>query len=110
MDAVKTAVVAKPAPVLKTFEIMFAEEPTPYQMVLIYNEACKWNGQGVLKGYPTNAKKYKEEEFGYWVVSFEITADDWLFWCGFLSGRSLGISLGKEGDLYSWLRKNPPRY
>ena len=101
MDAVKTAVEVKPAPALKTFEICFAQEPTQEQMSLIYREGCSWQMIRVIKGYPRNFRKEKTDE-GYWVVKFDVFADDWLFWCGYAAGKKLGMNIGKDGDLHKW--------
>lgn len=96
---------AKPAtPVYKTFEITFVNEPTPDQMHLIYQNGCSWQNVRAIKQYPHKITKEKTD-YGYWLVKFEVPESDWLFWCGYVAGRSLGISVGKEGDPLTWYNK-----
>ena len=74
-----------PKQVMKTFEICFDKEPTSYELECLQNESEIWRCNKALKAYPQKITTTKVGKF--WAISFDVEEKDWLFWCGFISGR-----------------------
>lgn len=73
----------------KTFEVCLDHEPMQQELSALQNEAAQWQNLQVIKLYPAQTKAEKVGKF--WTLSFEVHADDWLFWCGFCAGKRWGV-------------------